>query len=87
MVRGSIDKVEFGTAANRGPLVSATVSYGVKSLTPEEAKLCEEMLGGEKPFQMDIFPATKSYRLEFFFDGRNFEPTPESAATLHLLFP
>ena len=83
--RGGIEKVEFGTAANVGPLLLVTASLGRKSLTPEEKETCEDMVSAAKPrHEIDIFPATKSYHLEFSYNGRNFKPTPESVATARL---
>ena len=83
--RGGIEKVEFGTAANVGPLLLVTASLGRKSLTPEEKETCEDRVSAAKPrHEIDIFPATKSYHLEFSYNGRNFKPTPESVATARL---
>jgi hypothetical protein len=72
---GGIENVEFGTAANGGPLVLVTASLGRKSLTPEEKETCEDTVSGAKPrHEIDIFPATKSYHLEFLYDGHDFKP-------------
>lgn len=85
LVRGGIEKVEFGISADGRPLVLVTAFTGQKWLNNEEVETCEDMRSGAKPrHELNIFPATKTYHLEFFFDGHDFKPTPESADAARL---
>jgi hypothetical protein len=85
LVRGGIEKVEFGTSADGRPLVSVTAFTGQKWLNNEEVEACEDLRSGAKPrHELNIFPATKTYHLEFFFDGHDFKPTAESAEAAQL---
>jgi hypothetical protein len=84
--RGGIDKVEFGKNANDGLAVVVTASLGEKRPTSEEIETCESTLAKVEPrHKLDVFLGTKTYHLEFFFDGHDFKPTPEGAKAAQLL--
>jgi hypothetical protein len=78
LIRTHIDKVEFSTSkANGAPLVSVTAGFGKKQMNPEAVKAC---LANEE----GIFPGTRNYRVDFFFNGHGYKPTPSTVKALRI---
>jgi hypothetical protein len=76
LIRASIDKVEF-----EEPILSVTFRFGESPTTPEKVRACLDEQNPTKHRKGSSFaPAVKTYRIEFTFTGRDYKPTPSSAA-------
>jgi len=69
--------VEFTPAPGGAPRISVTAYRGTANVTLAQGDAC---LNGH-PFPL---PATKTYRLEFEWDGHGYKPTAASEATAKL---
>ena len=78
----TIDKVEFlAKKINDLPVTSVTASLGEKQRSHEDIEACKR-----DPDSMAL-PPSKTYRMEFVFNGHGYEPTPSSAAIVRLFGP
>ena len=78
----TIDKVEFlAEKRNDLPVISVTASLGEKQRSHEDIEACKR-----DPDSMAL-PPSKTYRMEFVFNGHGYEPTPSSAAIVRLFGP
>lgn len=78
VIRSHIDKVEFSTRTVSGaPMVSVTASFGKKKMTLAEVEACLAE-------QRDVLPSTKTYRMDFLYDGRRFKPAPSSVEAVRI---
>jgi hypothetical protein len=78
LIRTDVYRVEFLTnKANGAPVVSVTASFGKRQMKPEDVEACLAKGDG-------ILPITKSYRMDFLFDGHDYKPAPSSADTVRL---
>ena len=67
VIRTRIDKVEFSTNRATGvPLISVTASFGKKQMTAEDVKACMATQEG-------VLPSTKSYRMDFSYNGHDYD--------------
>jgi hypothetical protein len=81
LTRASIRRVEFNTHdANRPASISVTADFGERAMTPENVKRCEDELIRQHRVVSELLPATKRYRINFFFDGHDYKVAPASAA-------
>ena len=72
IIRSHIDRVEFiSTRRSEVPTITVTATFGKKSTTPEVVKAC---MGKQDA----ALPVTKSYGIDFLFDGRNYKPSLSS---------
>jgi hypothetical protein len=79
--------VEFtGGRPAIAPGMSVTLRFAKSSTTAQEAQACLDQQNLNKPHRgvLQELP-TRSYEVDFFFDGRGYRPTPSSAATLRVL--
>jgi hypothetical protein len=80
VIRTHIDKVEFSTGKGTGgPLVSVTADFGKKQMTAKEIDAC---VAGNKT----VLPTTRSYRMEFRYDGHGYVPMPSSTDTVKMFW-
>ena len=78
LTRSHIDKVEFLNRNVQGvPVIAVTARFGKKQMTREDVTACLALQG-------NIFPSTKAYRMEFFFDGHTFKPSPSSLKSVQI---
>lgn len=80
VIRTNIDEVQFSNRTEPGagaPSISVVASYGKKQMTLEEIKACMDKQEG-------VLPTLKSYRMDFLYDGGDYEPTPSSADTVQM---
>jgi hypothetical protein len=78
VIRSRIEKVEFSfDKASGASLVTITATYGKRAMTPEDVKAC---LANRD----SILPSTRSYHLQFVFNGYDYSPVPSSANTVRL---
>jgi hypothetical protein len=82
LTRADIEKVEFESSKRSGrPAISVTAYIGTRPMTPADAKACIAEQNPTKPHpSLSFLPRTKSYRIDFEFDGRIYTPTPSGAA-------
>ena len=72
VIRSHIDKVEFS-----GRTVSVFARFGKKQMNREEVRAC---MAGDKAG----LPKTKSYRMDFLYDGHGYKPSPASVDAVHV---
>jgi len=78
LVRSGIDRVEFlAKRVNGVPVVSITASFGTKRMSHEDIEVCVREPNS-------FLPPTRSYRMEFVFNGHGYEPAPSSAAVVEM---
>jgi hypothetical protein len=82
LTRGYIERVEFRTNSKGSvPAMSVTAAVGMRPMTPEDVQACFDERNPKKPHRgLSFLPPTKSYRIDFLFDGHDYKPTPASAA-------
>ena len=83
LIRSAIEKVEFKNDVK--PIMSITATFGKRLLSLEDAKTCidEQVKKPNEPVR--FYPATKSYRVDFVFNGHEFKISPYSAAFAQIL--
>jgi hypothetical protein len=80
ITRTVIDRVEF-----RGVLLSVTAEFGQKQGTLEEVQRCiGEMNAGGFRAPPKFWPPTKTYRIDFVFDGKTYRVAPASAGSARI---
>jgi hypothetical protein len=86
LTRAYIERVSFGPGARKGlPVISVTAAFGKRLIPFQEAQACiDEHNPNKAHLGMSLAPSTRSYRVEFFFDGRNYRPSPSSAKTVQM---
>jgi hypothetical protein len=73
VVAANIEKVEFLSKRINGlPGISVTADYGKRTMKPSDWQAC---IDGKL-----ARPATKTYQIEFQFDGKNYRPAQASQA-------
>ena len=81
LTRAYIEKVEFKTGDESGPLsLSVTARFGKRPMKPEDVKACMEELnrkGYNGPSR--FLPSAKRYHIDFVFDGHDYKVVPASA--------
>lgn len=78
VIHTHIDKVEFLRGGrDRALQISVTASFGRQPMTREDVQAC---LAGKE----EVLPATRSYRMDFLYDGQGYKPAPSSAETVRM---
>jgi hypothetical protein len=77
LIRTHIDKVEFSTSKNGTPVVTVAARFGKKELTPEDVLACLAQQPG-------VLPRTRSYRMDFLFNGHGYKTAPWSAEAVRI---
>jgi hypothetical protein len=80
--RASIERVEFNTSNDNDMVsISVTADFGKRPMRAEDAKECiDEQIRRQPNAGSRFFPATRSYHIDFFFDGHDYKVAPASAA-------
>ena len=75
-----IARVDFGTTDQGLPLVRVAAASGEKKMSPTDIQACFHTRDSKGLYRIP----TKTYYLEFIFDGRDYKPSPSSASAARI---